>query len=167
MRIGTHLFPTPVFLAPMAGVTDRPFRQWCRAFGAGYEVGEMLAARADLLTSRQTQQRLDHAGEPGPAVVQIMGVDPAQMADAARYAIDAGAEIIDINMGCPAQKVCHQWAGSARMRDEPLALAIVEAVVAAAAPHGVPVTLKMRAGWDATHKNAVTLARAASISPTA
>jgi tRNA-dihydrouridine synthase B len=121
----------------------------------------MLAARADLLPSRQTRLRLDHAGEPEPVAVQIMGVDPAQMADAARYAMDAGAQIIDINMGCPARKVCHQWAGSALMRDEPLALAIIGAVVAAAASRGVPVTLKMRTGWDAAHKNAVALACAA------
>jgi tRNA-dihydrouridine synthase B len=161
MQIGAHTLPNAVFLAPMAGVTDRPFRQLCRAFGAGHAVGEMLAARADLLPSRQTRQRLDHAGEPGPAAVQIMGVDPASMADAARHAIDAGADIIDINMGCPAKKVCHQWAGSALMRDEPLALAIIEAVVAACAPRGVPVTLKLRTGWDAAHRNAPALARAA------
>jgi tRNA-dihydrouridine synthase B len=145
----------------MAGVTDWPFRQLCRAFGAGYAVGEMLAARADLLSSRLTRQRLAHVGEPAPVAVQIMGVDSAQMANAARYAIDAGAQIIDINMGCPAKKICRQWAGSALMRDERLALAIIDAVVAACTGYGVPVTLKMRTGWDATHKNAVTLARAA------
>jgi tRNA-dihydrouridine synthase B len=161
MRIGAYSLADPVLLAPMAGVTDRPFRQLCRAFGAGYAVGEMLTSQPDLRSSRKTRLRLDHAGEPGPAAVQIMGVDPAQMAGAARHAIDAGAQIIDINMGCPAKKVCHQWAGSALMRDEPLALAIIEAVVAACAPCDVPVTLKLRTGWDAAHKNAVALARAA------
>jgi tRNA-dihydrouridine synthase B len=161
MRIGAHLLPNPVFLAPMAGVTDRPFRQLCRAFGAGYAVSEMLIAQPLLRAARKTRLRLDHAGEPGPVALQIMGVDPAQMADAARYAIDAGAQILDINMGCPAKKVCRQWAGSALMRDERMALAIIEAVAAACIPHGVPVTLKMRTGWDAAHKNAVTLARAA------
>jgi tRNA-dihydrouridine synthase B len=161
MRIGAHALPNPVLLAPMAGVTDRPFRQLCRAFGAGYAVGEMLTSQPGLRPTRKTRLRLDHAGEPGPVAVQIMGVDPVHMADAARHAIDAGAHVIDINMGCPAKKVCHQWAGSALMRDEPLALAIIEAVVAACAPRGVPVTLKMRAGWDAAHRNAVALARAA------
>jgi len=161
MQIGSYLLPNPVLLAPMAGVTDRPFRQLCRAFGAGYAVGEMLTSQPGLRSSRKTRLRLDHAGEPGPVAVQIMGVDAAQMAGAARHAIDAGARIIDINMGCPAKKVCHQWAGSALMRDEPLALAIIEAVVAACAPHDVPVTLKLRTGWDAAHKNAVALARAA------
>ena len=161
MRIGAYALPNAVLLAPMAGVTDRPFRQLCRAFGAGYAVGEMLTTQPDLRASRKTRLRLDHASEPAPVAVQIMGVDPAQMADAAHHAIGAGAHIIDINMGCPARKVCRQWAGSALMRDEPLALAIVETVVAACAPHGVPVTLKMRTGWDAAHKNAVALARAA------
>jgi tRNA-dihydrouridine synthase B len=145
----------------MAGITDRPFRQLCRAFGAGYAVGEMLTSQPGLRRSRKTQLRLDHASEPEPVAVQIMGVDAAQMADAARHAIGAGAHIIDINMGCPAKKVCNQWAGSALMRDERLALAIIEAVVAACAPHGVQVTLKLRTGWDAAHKNAVALARAA------
>jgi len=161
MRIGAYSLPNAVFVAPMAGVTDRPFRQLCRAFGAGYAVGEMLTSQPGLRPSRKTRLRLDHASEPGPAAVQIMGVDAAQMADAARHAIDAGADIIDINMGCPAKKVCNQWAGSALMRDERLALDIIAAVVAACAPRGVPVTLKMRTGWDAAHKNAVALARAA------
>ncbi|MDR0458557.1 MAG: tRNA dihydrouridine synthase DusB [Burkholderiaceae bacterium] len=161
MRIGPYALPNTVLLAPMAGVTDRPFRQLCRAFSAGYAVGEMLTAQPDLRVSRKTRLRLDHASEPAPVAAQIMGVDPAQMADAARHVIGVGAHIIDINMGCPARKVCQRWAGSALMRDEPLALAIIEAVIAACAPHGVPVTLKMRTGWDAAHKNAVALARAA------
>jgi tRNA-dihydrouridine synthase B len=161
MQIGPHLLPNTLFLAPMAGVTDRAFRRLCRGFGAGYAVSEMVSARQDLCHSRLSARRADFAGEPGPAAVQIAGADPAMMADAARLNIDRGAQIIDINMGCPAKKVCNHWSGSALMRDEPLALAIIEAVVAACAPHGVPVTLKMRAGWDAAHKNAVALARAA------
>ncbi|MEZ5605835.1 MAG: tRNA dihydrouridine synthase DusB [Burkholderiaceae bacterium] len=161
MQIGPHFLPNTLFVAPMAGVTDRPFRQLCRAFGAGYAVSEMVTSRRDLWHTLKTSRRADHAGEPGPIAVQIAGTDAAMMAEAARYNIDRGAQIIDINMGCPAKKVCDKWAGSALMRDEPLALAIVEAVVAACAPQGVPVTLKMRTGWCAAHKNAVGLARAA------
>ncbi|MDR2154522.1 MAG: tRNA dihydrouridine synthase DusB [Burkholderiaceae bacterium] len=161
MHIGLHPLPNALFIAPMAGVTDRPFRQLCRSFGAGYAVSEMLSARQDLSHTRKSARRADHAGEPGPIAVQIVGADPAMMAEAARRNIDRGAQIIDINMGCPAKKVCRHWGGSALMRDEPLALRIIEAVVAACVPHGVPVTLKMRAGWDAAHKNAPRLARAA------
>ncbi len=161
MKIGPHVLPNALLVAPMAGVTDRPFRQLCRRLGAGYTVSEMVTSRRDLQQSRKTSRRTDHRGEPGPVAVQIVGVDPSEMADAARHNIDRGAEIIDINMGCPAKKVCSAWAGSALMRNEPLALAIVEAVVAACAPHGVPVTLKMRTGWCAAHKNAPALARAA------
>jgi len=161
MQIGPHLLPNALFVAPMAGVTDRPFRQLCRAFGAGYAVSEMVTSRRDLWHTLKTSRRADHAGEPGPIAVQIAGTDAAMMAEAARYNIDRGAQIIDINMGCPAKKVCNKWAGSALMQDEPLALAIVEAVVAACVPHGVPVTLKMRTGWCAREKNALAIARAA------
>ena len=161
MQIGPYPLPNALFVAPMAGVTDRPFRQLCRAFGAGYAVSEMVTSRRDLWHTLKTSRRADHAGEPGPIAVQIAGTDAAMMAEAARYNIERGAQIIDINMGCPAKKVCDKWAGSALMRDEPLALAIVEAVVAACAPHGVPVTLKMRTGWCAAHKNALAIARAA------
>ena len=161
MKIGTFELPNHLFVAPMAGVTDRPFRQLCRRLGAGHAVSEMVTSKRELWTSLKTSRRADHAGEPGPIAVQIAGVDPAEMADAARYNIDRGAQIIDINMGCPAKKVCSRWAGSALMQDEPLALAIVEAVVAACAPRGVPVTLKMRTGWCAAERNALRLARAA------
>jgi tRNA-dihydrouridine synthase B len=161
MKIGTFELPNRLFVAPMAGVTDRPFRQLCRRLGAGHAVSEMVTSKRELWTSLKTSRRADHAGEPGPIAVQIAGVDPAEMADAARYNIDRGAQIIDINMGCPAKKVCSRWAGSALMQDEPLALAIVEAVVAACVPRGVPVTLKMRTGWCAAERNALRLARAA------
>ena len=161
MQIGPHSLPNRLFVAPMAGVTDRPFRQLCRAFGAGYAVSEMVTSRKDLWHTLKTSRRADHAGEPGPIAVQIAGTDAAMMAEAARYNIDRGAQIIDINMGCPAKKVCNKWAGSALMQDEALALSIVEAVVAACAPHGVPVTLKMRTGWCARVKNALGIARAA------
>ncbi len=161
MRIGSHELPNRVFVAPMAGVTDRPFRMLCRRLGAGHAVSEMVTSKRELWTSLKTSRRADHTGEPGPIAVQIAGVDPAEMADAARYNIDRGAQIIDINMGCPAKKVCNTWAGSALMRNEPLALAIVQAVVAACEPRGVPVTLKMRTGWHAEHRNAPALAFAA------
>lgn len=160
MHIGPHTLANNVFAAPMAGVTDRPFRQLCRAFGAGYAVSEMVTSRRDLWNSLKTSRRADHQGEPGPVAVQIAGTDAQMMAEAAAYNVERGAQIIDINMGCPAKKVCNKWAGSALMQDEPLALAIAEAVVAACAPHGVPVTLKMRTGWAAEHRNAVRLARA-------
>jgi tRNA-dihydrouridine synthase B len=161
MQIGPFPLPNGLFVAPMAGVTDRPFRVLCRRLGAGHAVSEMVTSQRHLWASLKTSRRADHSGEPGPIAVQIAGVDPAAMADAARYNIDRGAQIIDINMGCPAKKVCNTWAGSALMRDEPLALAIVDAVVAACAPRGVPVTLKMRTGWCAAHRNAPLLARAA------
>jgi tRNA-dihydrouridine synthase B len=165
LRIGSVALPNPFFVAPMAGVTDRPFRTLCRRLGAGHAVSEMVTSKRELWTSLKTSRRADHAGEPGPIAVQIAGVEPAEMADAARYNIDRGAQIIDINMGCPAKKVCSKWAGSALMRDEALAIAIVEAVVAACAPRGVPVTLKMRTGWSAAvpaGRNALVLARAAA-----
>jgi tRNA-dihydrouridine synthase B len=161
MNIGPFELPNGLFVAPMAGVTDRPFRQLCRQWGAGYAVSEMVTSRPDLWHTPKTARRANHDGEPGPIAVQIAGTEPGMMADAARYNIERGAQIIDINMGCPAKKVCNKWAGSALMQDEPLALAIVAAVVAACAPHGVPVTLKMRTGWCQSNKNAVTLARAA------
>jgi tRNA-dihydrouridine synthase B len=161
MRIGPFDLPNNLFVAPMAGVTDRPFRMLCKQLGAGYAVSEMVTSRPDLQRSLKTSRRANHDGESAPIAVQIAGTDAVMMAEAARYNIDRGAQIIDINMGCPAKKVCDKWAGSALMQDEVLALAIVEAVVAAAAPHGVPVTLKMRTGWCASHKNAPRLAHLA------
>ena len=161
MQLGPFTLPNALFVAPMAGVTDRPFRKLCKRLGAGYAVSEMVTSRPDLQDSLKTSRRADHTGEPGPIAVQIAGTDAAMMADAARYNIDRGAQIIDINMGCPAKKVCNKWAGSALMQDEALALEIVEAVVAAAAPHGVPVTLKMRTGWCADVRNAPVIALAA------
>lgn len=161
MRIGPIELPNPLFVAPMAGVTDRPFRQLCKRLGAGYAVSEMVTSRKELWNSLKTSRRANHDGEVAPIAVQIAGTDAAMMAEAAAYNIDRGAQIIDINMGCPAKKVCNKWAGSALMQDEPLALQIVEAVVAACGPHGVPVTLKMRTGWCDAERNAVRIARAA------
>ena len=161
MHIGPYLLANNLLAAPMAGVTDRPFRMLCKRLGAGYAVSEMVTSRRDLWTSLKTSRRANHDGEPAPIAVQIAGTDAAMMAEATTFNIDRGAQIIDINMGCPAKKVCNKWAGSALMQDEPLALDIIEAVVAAAAPHGVPVTLKMRTGWSAEHRNAVRIARAA------
>ncbi len=161
MRIGPYTLPNRLFVAPMAGVTDRPFRRLCKRLGAGYAVSEMVTSRPDLRDSLKTSRRANHDGEPGPIAVQIAGTDADMMADAARYNIDRGAQIIDINMGCPAKKVCNKWAGSALMQDEALALAIIEAVVQACQPHGVPVTLKMRTGWCQSARNAPVLARAA------
>ncbi len=161
MRIGHITLANRLFAAPMAGVTDRPFRKLCKRLGAGYAVSEMVTSRKDLWASLKTSRRADHEGEAAPISVQIAGTDAAMMAEAAAYNVARGAQIIDINMGCPAKKVCNQWAGSALMKDESLALEIVEAVVAACQPHGVPVTLKMRTGWCSTEKNAVRIARAA------
>ncbi len=160
MYIGQFAMANPLFVAPMAGVTDRPFRQLCKRLGAGYAVSEMVTSRRDLWDSLKTSRRANHDGEPGPIAVQIAGTEAQMMADAAVYNIERGAQIIDINMGCPAKKVCNKWAGSALMQDEALALSIVEAVVAACMPHKVPVTLKMRTGWSQDHKNAVVLAKA-------
>lgn len=159
MYIGPFALANPLFVAPMAGVTDRPFRQLCKRLGAGYAVSEMVTSRRDLWDTLKTSRRANHDGEPGPIAVQIAGTDAHMMAHAAVYNIERGAQIIDINMGCPAKKVCNKWAGSALMQDEALALSIVEAVVAACTPHRVPVTLKMRTGWCQAHKNAVALAR--------
>jgi tRNA-dihydrouridine synthase B len=160
MQIGQFTLANNVFAAPMAGVTDRPFRQLCKQLGAGYAVSEMVTSRRDLWTSLKTSRRADHTGEVAPIAVQIAGTDPEMMAEAAAYNLERGAQIIDINMGCPAKKVCNKWAGSALMQNEALAVSIAEAVVAVCAPQNVPVTLKMRTGWCAEQRNAVVLARA-------
>ena len=159
MQIGHIPWANTLFVAPMAGVTDRPFRQLCKQLGAGYAVSEMVTSRKDLWASLKTSRRANHEGEPGPIAVQIAGTDAAMMAEAAVYNVERGAQIIDINMGCPAKKVCNKWAGSALMQNEALAVEIAEAVVAACAPYRVPVTLKMRTGWCQQQKNAVQLAR--------
>ena len=159
MQIGHIPLANRLFVAPMAGVTDRPFRQLCKALGAGYAVSEMVTSRKDLWNSLKTSRRANHEGEPGPIAVQIAGTEAQMMAEAAVYNIERGAQIIDINMGCPAKKVCNKWAGSALMQNEALAVEIAAAVVEACAPHNVPVTLKMRTGWCQQHKNAVQLAR--------
>ena len=161
MKIGHITLANALFVAPMAGVTDRPFRQLCKGLGAGYAVSEMVTSRKDLWNTLKTSRRANHEGEPGPISVQIAGTDAQMMREAAVYNIERGAEVIDINMGCPAKKVCNKWAGSALMQDEPLALQIIEAVVAACTPHNVPVTLKMRTGWSQSNKNAVRIALAA------
>ena len=161
MNIGPYALANNLFVAPMAGVTDRPFRMLCKKLGAGYAVSEMVTSRRDLWDTLKTSRRANHEGEAAPIAVQIAGTDAQMMAEAAAYNIDRGAQIIDINMGCPAKKVCNKWAGSALMQDEKLALQIVAAVVAACLPHKVPVTLKMRTGWCQSHKNALTIARAA------
>ena len=159
MRIGHISLANRLFVAPMAGVTDRPFRQLCKTLGAGYAVSEMVTSRKDLWNSLKTSRRANHEGEPGPIAVQIAGTDAPMMAEAAVYNVERGAQIIDINMGCPAKKVCNKWAGSALMQNEALAVEIAQAVVQACAPFNVPVTLKMRTGWCQEHKNAVQLAR--------
>src|SRR6187402_2926306 len=153
MRIGHVSLANGLFAAPMAGVTDRPFRQLCKTLGAGYAVSEMVTSRRDLWNSLKTSRRANHDGEIAPIAVQIAGTDAPMMADAAAYNIERGAQIIDINMGCPAKKVCNKWAGSALMQDEALALSIVQAVVSACAPRNVPVTLKMRTGWSRDNRN--------------
>ncbi len=159
MHIGQFSLANRLFVAPMAGVTDRPFRQLCKALGAGSAVNEMVTSRKDLWNSLKTSRRANHEGEPGPIAVQIAGTEAQMMAEAAVYNVERGAQIIDINMGCPAKKVCNKWAGSALMQDEALAVSIAQAVVEACAPFNVPVTLKMRTGWCQQHKNAVSLAR--------
>lgn len=158
MKIGPYALAAPLALAPMAGVTDRPFRQLCRRMGAAVAASEMVTSDIRLWNTSKSRHRLDHRGEPEPRVVQIAGGDPRMMADAARRNVEAGAQVIDINLGCPARKVCNREAGSALMRDELLVRAILAAVVTAA---GVPVTLKMRTGWDRRHRNAVAIARIA------
>ncbi|WP_027329575.1 tRNA dihydrouridine synthase DusB [Marinimicrobium agarilyticum] len=157
-QIGPHQIDSQVILAPMAGVTDRPFRQLCRKLGAGLVVSEMVTSDASLWQSRKSRLRLDHTGEAEPISVQIAGGDAKMMADAARLNADNGAQIIDINMGCPAKKVCKKAAGSALLRDEPLVADILQAVVAAV---DLPVTLKIRTGWDRDSRNAVRIARMA------
>ena len=161
LSIGPYQLPNPVILAPMAGVTDQPFRQLCRKLGAGMVVSEMVTSDSRLWGTRKSQLRLNHAGEPEPRSVQIAGGDAQMMADAARMNQDFGAQIIDINMVCPAKKVCNKAAGSALLRDEALVAEILEAVVAAVQ---VPVTLKIRTGWDQTNRNGVNIARIAEAS---
>ncbi|MBT8521554.1 tRNA dihydrouridine synthase DusB [Polynucleobacter paneuropaeus] len=163
MKIGPYQLANQLFVAPMAGVTDRPFRQLCKKLGAGYAVSEMIASNALLWKSEKTQRRANHQGEFKPIAVQIAGADPAMMADAAKLNVDNGAQIIDINMGCPAKKVCNVAAGSALLRDEPLVQQIIEAVVQAVGvgPNAVPVTLKIRTGWDRENKNALAVAKLA------
>ncbi len=161
MQIGPHRIDPPVILAPMAGVTDKPFRLLCKQLGAGLAVSEMTISDPRFWNTEKSLRRMDHVGEPSPVSVQIAGTEPRQLAEAARYNVDHGAQIIDINMGCPAKKVCNAWAGSALMRDETLVANILEAVVAAV---DVPVTLKIRTGWDCDHRNGPTIARIAEAS---
>ncbi|MCW9059639.1 MAG: tRNA dihydrouridine synthase DusB [Gammaproteobacteria bacterium] len=158
MRIGPYCLPNNLVLAPMAGVTDRPFRQLCKELGAGMAVSEMVTANALLWGSEKTRRRIDHAGEVEPRIVQIAGADPAQLAVAARFNVEQGAQIIDINMGCPAKKVCNVMAGSALLQDEGLVARILDAVVDAVE---VPVTLKIRTGWDPEHRNGLAIAHLA------
>jgi tRNA-dihydrouridine synthase B len=158
MRIGPYLIEPNVVLAPMAGVTDKPFRQLCKRLGAGLAVSEMTISDPRFWNTRKSLTRMDHDGEPAPISVQIAGTEPQLLAEAARYNVDHGAQIIDINMGCPAKKVCNAWAGSALMRDETLVARILEAVVGAV---NVPVTLKIRTGWDCDHRNGPVIARIA------
>jgi tRNA-dihydrouridine synthase B len=158
MQIGPYKLSNNLALAPMAGVTDLPFRLLCRRMGAGIAAGEMLTSDVRLWHTEKSRRRMDHTGEPEPRVVQIAGGDPAMMAEAARRNVDAGAQIIDINMGCPAKKVCNKAAGSALMKDEPLVRQILEAVVKAVE---VPVTLKTRTGWNPELRNGPAIARMA------
>ena len=158
MQIGPYRIDPPLVLAPMAGVTDKPFRLLCKRMGAGLAVSEMTTSDARLWRSGKSRARMDHAGEPEPVSVQIAGSDPRLLAEAARHNAAQGAQIIDINMGCPAKKVCNAWAGSALLQDEPLVARILAAVVAAV---DVPVTLKIRTGWDREHRNALRIARIA------
>ena len=158
MQIGPHTLRNNLVVAPMAGVTDRPFRQLCKLLGAGMAVSEMVASDPRLWSSTKSQRRTNHEGEAEPRSVQIAGAEPAMMAETARYNVDKGAQIIDINMGCPAKKVCNVAAGSALLKDEALVGRILDAVVGAVS---VPVTLKIRTGWDRNTKNAVRVARIA------
>ncbi|MGH8399787.1 MAG: tRNA dihydrouridine synthase DusB, partial [Gammaproteobacteria bacterium] len=155
MRIGCYSLRNNLVLAPMAGVTDRPFRQLCKRLGAGMAVSEMVTSRSELRDTAKTRRRMDHEGEVEPRIVQIAGAEPAMMAEAARYNVAEGAQIIDINMGCPAKKVCNKAAGSALLQDETLVRQILDAVVQSV---DVPVTLKIRTGWDREHKNGVRIA---------
>jgi len=158
MQIGPYLIDPPLVLAPMAGVTDKPFRLLCKRLGAGLAVSEMTTADPTLWQTRKSLRRMDHAGEPEPVSVQIAGYDPAMLAEAARFNVANGAQLIDINMGCPAKKVCNVWSGSALLQDEPLVARIVKAVVDAV---DVPVTLKIRTGWNRDNRNALNIARIA------
>jgi tRNA-dihydrouridine synthase B len=158
MQIGPYAIDPPVVLAPMAGVTDKPFRLLCKRLGAGLAVSEMTNADPRLWHTVKSMRRMDHEGEPEPVSVQIAGYDPAMLAEAARFNVANGAQLIDINMGCPAKKVCNVWSGSALLQDEPLVARIVQAVVAAV---DVPVTLKIRTGWDRDNRNALAIARIA------
>ncbi|MGZ8154308.1 MAG: tRNA dihydrouridine synthase DusB [Burkholderiales bacterium] len=161
MKIGPFRLRNNLVVAPMAGVTDRPFRQLCKRMGAGMAVSEMVASNSLLRGAEKTRRRANHDGEVEPIAVQIAGADPDMLAEAARYNVDEGAQIIDINMGCPAKKVCNVMAGSALLKDEALVSRILEKVVAAV---DVPVTLKIRTGWDRSHRNAITVARIAEAS---
>ena len=158
MFIGPYQIANKVILAPMAGVTDRPFRQLCKQLGAGMAVSEMVSSNSLLWGSEKTKRRANHDGEADPISVQIMGTEPAMMAEAARHNADNGAQIIDINMGCPAKKVCNVLAGSALMQNESLVKDILEAVVEAV---DIPVTLKIRTGWDTESRNALNIAKIA------
>ena len=158
MRIGPYLIEPPIGLAPMAGVTDKPFRLLCKRLGAGLATTEMTTSDPRLWMTRKSLHRMDHSGEPEPVSVQIAGYDPAMLAEAARYNADQGAQIIDINMGCPAKKVCNVYAGSALLQDEPLVARILAAVVAAV---DIPVTLKIRTGWNRDNRNGVRIAKIA------
>lgn len=158
MQIGNYKLENNLILAPMAGVTDRPFRQLCKSLGAGMAVSEMVSCNSLLRGSAKTLRRANHEGETLPISIQIAGADPVQMGEAARFNEDQGAEIIDINMGCPAKKVCNTLAGSALLKDEPLVARILEAVVKAVS---IPVTLKIRTGWDPQNKNGIIIAQMA------
>jgi tRNA-dihydrouridine synthase B len=159
MQIGPYRIEPAVVLAPMAGVTDKPFRMLCKRMGAGLCVSEMTTSEPRLWHTAKSLHRMDHADEPAPVSVQIAGTDPRVLAEAARYNVEHGAQIIDINMGCPAKKVCNVWAGSALLQDEALVGRILSAVVAAV---DAPVTLKIRTGWDRDHRNGLAIARIAA-----
>jgi tRNA-dihydrouridine synthase B len=161
MRIGPYLLKNNLIVAPMAGVTDRPFRMLCKSMGAGMAVSEMVSSNSLLYGSEKTKRRANHEGEVDPIAVQIVGADPKMLARAAQYNVDEGAQIIDINMGCPAKKICNVMAGSALLQDEALVARILEAVVGAVA---VPVTLKIRTGWDKQNRNAIRIAQIAEAS---
>jgi tRNA-dihydrouridine synthase B len=161
MRIGPYQLKNNLIVAPMAGVTDRPFRMLCRSMGAGMAVSEMVASNSLLYGSAKTKRRANHEGEPDPISVQIVGADPRMLAQAAKYNVDQGAQIIDINMGCPAKKICNVMAGSALLQNEELVKQILEAVVGAVK---VPITLKIRTGWDKANRNAVRIAQIAEAS---
>lgn len=158
LKIGPYHLPNNLFLAPMAGVTDQPFRQLCRRLGAGMVVSEMISANKALWASKKSLLRAHHDGEPEPRAIQIAGTDPTMMAEAAKHNVDQGAHIIDINMGCPAKKVCNVMAGSALLQNESLVGEILQAVVSAV---NVPVTLKIRTGWDPDNRNGLAIARIA------